>query len=151
MRRLYIVLIVLGVIAFLAMSAILARVYSADNAERSELTGLVTAEARGDSASVISRIQNCAQDAACRQRAVAVSAALRHPGTVQVLQIQASTGFNVVSTTGTARVAWVVGGSLPIVQCVVVHRAGNAVSGLRVELLKLSPRIKSDQDCPAHF
>jgi hypothetical protein len=151
MRRMYLVLIALGIVAFLALSAILARVYSADNAERSALTGLVQAEARGDTAAVIARIEHCRQSPACTARAAEVSSALRHSGAVQVLQIQASTGFNVVSTTGTARVAWDVGGSLPIVQCVVVHRAGNAVSGLRVELMKVSPRIKSDADCPSSF
>lgn len=151
MRRLYILLIVLGVLAFLGISAILARVYSADNGERSALTGLVQAEARGDTIAVIARIENCARQPACTARAAALTAALRHPGQVQVLQIVASTGFNVVSTTGTARVAWQVDGSLPIVQCVVVHRAGNAVSGLHVELIKVSPRIKSDADCPARF
>jgi hypothetical protein len=50
-----------------------------------------------------------------------------------------------------ARVAWQAGGSLPIVQCLRVRRAGNAVSGLRVELLELSRRIASDADCPARF
>lgn len=151
MRRLYIVLIVLGVIAFLAVSAILARVYSADNAERSALTGLVQAEARGDTAAVVARVENCRSRPTCRARAAALAAALRRSGQVQVLQIVASTGFNVVSTTGTARVAWQIGNSLPIVQCVVVHRAGNAVSGIHVQLIKVSPRIKSDQDCPPSF
>jgi hypothetical protein len=46
---------------------------------------------------------------------------------------------------------WSVAGSLPIVQCVRVHRAGNVLSGLRVELLALSRRIASDSDCPASF
>ena len=52
---------------------------------------------------------------------------------------------------GTNRVAWKSPSSLPIVQCVRVHRAGDALSGLRIELQSLSPRIKSDADCPAHF
>jgi hypothetical protein len=48
-------------------------------------------------------------------------------------------------------VAWNAGGSLPIVQCVTVRRAGNALSGLHVQLLELSPRIQSDAGCPARF
>jgi hypothetical protein len=32
-----------------------------------------------------------------------------------------------------------------------VRRAGNAFSGLHIELLALSARIKSDADCPARF
>ena len=39
----------------------------------------------------------------------------------------------------------------PIVQCVKVRRAGNPISGLRVELLQVSKRIKSDTACPAHY
>jgi hypothetical protein len=48
-------------------------------------------------------------------------------------------------------VVWTAGGSLPIVQCVRVRRAGNVFSGLRVELLVLTRRIKTDADCPARF
>jgi hypothetical protein len=40
---------------------------------------------------------------------------------------------------------------LPVVQCVRVKRAGNALSGLHIELLEISARIKSDQDCPARY
>ena len=47
--------------------------------------------------------------------------------------------------------AWTAGSSLPIVQCVKVRRAGNPISGLRVELLVVSVRIHTDADCPAHF
>jgi len=70
---------------------------------------------------------------------------------VSIIQLQPSTSFSVAGTLGTARVAWNVAGSLPIVQCVRVRRAGNAISGLRVELLEISPRIKSDSACPARF
>ena len=52
---------------------------------------------------------------------------------------------------GTARVAWLVGSSLPIVQCVRVRHAGDVLQGFRIELLRLSLRIKSDADCPARF
>jgi hypothetical protein len=32
-----------------------------------------------------------------------------------------------------------------------VRRAGNAISGITIELLELSRRIKSDADCPGRF
>jgi hypothetical protein len=48
-------------------------------------------------------------------------------------------------------VAWSIGGSQPIVQCVRVRRAGNVFSGLRVELLALSRKVASDAACPAQF
>jgi hypothetical protein len=34
---------------------------------------------------------------------------------------------------------------------VLVRRAGNIFSGLRIELLKISRRITSDKDCPARY
>lgn len=140
-----------GVIVFLLISAVLARAFSVDSAERSAITAVLQAEARGDAAGVISRFSGCQSDAACRARATAVAAALRRPGHVSVIQLQSSAGFSLGSTRGTARVAWSIAGGLPIVQCVRVHRAGNVISGLHVELLALSKRIASDADCPASF
>ena len=51
---------------------------------------------------------------------------------------------------GTARVVWRVGFSLPIVQCVRVRRAGDAISGFQVELVAITPRIHTDANCPSH-
>jgi hypothetical protein len=152
MRRPYVLLIVgVLIVVFLAISALLARVFSADGAERTAITSLVQAEARGDAGAVASQIQGCSQSAACRARAVANADALKRPGAVSILQLQSSAGFSLGSTEGTARVAWRIGRSLPIVQCVKVRRAGNALSGLHVELLEVSPRITSNRDCPTRF
>jgi hypothetical protein len=150
-RSVLLALVAAGVVVFLLISALLARAFSIDSAERSAITGVVRAEARGDSAGVIDRFTGCAGDAACRARAVANAQALRHPGNVSIIQIQTSAGFSLTGTRGVARVVWNVGGSLPIVQCVRVHRAGNVLSGLHVELLALSRRIATDSDCPARF
>jgi hypothetical protein len=76
---------------------------------------------------------------------------LKRSGSVLILQLTTSAGFSLGSTLGTARVAWRVGSALPIVQCVRVRRAGNALSGQRVELLEISVRIKTDGDCPARY
>ena len=151
MRRAYVVAIAAAIVLFLVISALLARVLSANSAEQSAITALVMAEARGDTAGVIDAITGCHAAPACRRRASEVAAALRRPGAVSIIQLQPSTSFSIAGTSGTARVAWNVGGSLPIVQCVRVRRAGNAISGLRVELLEVSRRIKSDTACPAHF
>jgi len=152
-RRPYLIaLVAAGIILFLAISALLARAFSVDSAERSAITAVVQAEARGDLAGVVARISGCSARAACRARATADVAALRRPGAVSILQIQTSSGFSLTGSTGTARVAWTAGSSLPIVQCVRVRRAGNVLSGLRVELLELSRRLaKADADCPARF
>lgn len=150
-RSVQLALAAAGVIVFLLISAVLARAFSVDSAERSALTAVVQAEARGDSAGVIARFDGCAAQPACRARAQADVAALRRPGRVSVIQIQTSAGFSLTSTRGTARVVWSVAGGLPIVQCVRVHRAGDVISGLRVKLLAISRRIASDADCPATF
>ena len=100
---------------------------------------------------IVGEIVGCRTEPACRQRAAVNAAALKHAGPVSIIQLQPSTSFSLGGTQGTARVAWNVGSSLPIVQCVRVRRAGNPISGLRVELLEVSKRIPSGDDCPAQF
>jgi hypothetical protein len=150
-RPLYIGLIGLAVLLFLAISAVLARVFSLDGAERTAITSLVQAEAAGNTQGVLKQIQGCGASAACRVRVNENIAQLRHSGAVTILQLNPSAGFSLGATTGIARVAWEVGSSLPRVQCVRVKRAGNAISGFRIELLEVSPKIESDSDCPASF
>jgi hypothetical protein len=150
-RRAYLIAITAAVIVFLIISALLARVFSANAAEQSAITALVKAQARGDTGAIIDRIVDCRTTPACQLRARENAQALRHPGTVSIIQIQPSTSFSIAGTSGTARVAWNVGGSLPIVQCVRVRRTGNVISGLDVELTEVSRRIKSDAPCPARF
>jgi hypothetical protein len=150
-RRVYLLLIAVGLLVFLAASAMLARVWSAGGAETAAITTLVKDEARGDQAGVIAQITGCGADSQCRARAAANVAALRHSGSVSIITFQPSAGFSLTGSTGTARVAWLVGSSLPIVQCVRVRRAGNAISGLRVQLLTVSLRIRSNTDCPPRF
>ena len=152
MRRAYILAIAAAIIVFLVVSALLARVLSANSAEQSAITTLVKDEARGDTAAVISDIAECRTSPACRTRAAENATALKHSGAVSIIQIQPSTSFSIAATLGTARVAWnVAGRPHPIVQCVRVHRTGNAISGLKVKLLVVSRRINSESACPARF
>ena len=152
MRRSYVLILIgLGVVVFLFVSALLARAFSIDGAEQSAITSLLQAEARGDAAGVVSRIRDCGQSAACQARAQTDAAALRTPGPVTVIKLDPSAGFSFGSTVGTARVAWRIGNGLPIVQCVRVKRAGNVLSGLRVKLLEVSRRIPSDKPCPVRY
>jgi hypothetical protein len=144
-------LIVVGLIVFLVVSAVLARVLSIDGAERSAITTLVQAQARGNSAGMVEQIHGCAANPACRQRVAQNAVSLKRAGSVKILEINVSAGFSLGSTLGTARVAWEAGSTLPVTQCVRVRRAGNALSGLRVQLLEISPRIKTDGACPAHY
>ena len=148
MRRAYIVAIAVGVLLFLAISGLLARAFSANSAEQDAITSLVTAEARGDVNGVLDDILGCRATATCRQRAASNAARLERPGAVSIAQLTPSTSFSLAGEEGTARVAWIVGGSKPITQCVRVRRTGNVLSGLRVELLAVTPRLKTDADCP---
>ncbi|HUE25848.1 MAG TPA: hypothetical protein VMP89_03670 [Solirubrobacteraceae bacterium] len=150
-RARLLLLIALGVVLFVAVSGLLARVLSLDGAERSAITGLIQAEARGDAHAMSARIQDCGGNSACQARVAANAAALRRPGTVAILQLNPSAGFSLGSTVGTARVAWRAGAALPIVQCVRVRRAGNALSGQRIELQEISVRIPTGADCPARY
>ena len=150
MRRAYLLLIAAALLLFIAISALLARVFSADGAERSALTALVRAEARGDTAGALERINGCRANATCSARVEQYVATLKRPGSVAILEINPSAGFSLTSTVGTARVAWNVGGSLPIVQCVRVRRGGNAIGGWHIELLAIL-KIASNADCPSRL
>jgi hypothetical protein len=150
-RPVVVALAIAGLVVFLAVSAILARAFSIDDAERAAITAVVQAEARGEPAAILAQMTGCSERPSCRTRVLTEAAVLRRSGAVSIIQIQPSAGFSLSGTTGIARVAWKAGGSLPIVQCLRVRRAGNVANGLRVELLTLSPRIASDADCPARF
>jgi hypothetical protein len=141
-------LLALGVVAFLVISALLARALSADNAENSAITSLVQEEARGNAAAAQARIEQCTATPGCQTRISSNAAALKRPGSVTVLQLEPSTGFSLGSTLGTARVAFRIGSSDAIVQCVRVRRAGDVLSGLRIELLSVSAPLKGDASCP---
>jgi hypothetical protein len=150
-RRTYIAAIAAAIVLFLIISALLARVFSANSAEQSAITSLVKDEAHGDTGAVIGDIAGCDVSETCRTRAGYNASTLKRPGAVSIIQIQPSTSFSIAGTQGTARVAWNAGGSLPIVQCVRVRRTGNVISGLKVELLEVSRRIKSDTPCPPRY
>jgi hypothetical protein len=150
-RRQIVSLIVAAVVVFLVLSALLARGLSVGGAEDSAITDLVTAEARGNPTRVAALIDGCSSSQPCRLRAQTNAAALKRAGTVSIIQIQPSAGFSLTGTVGTARVAWLVGGSLPRVQCVRVRRAGNILKGYTVRLERVSVRIKSNTACPRSY
>jgi len=147
-----VLLIILAVIVvFLLVSALLARVYSSVTAERSGVTALVDAEAHGEKTSMLDDLYQCRSSAACRARVAADAGALRRAGAVSVLELSVSSSFPIFGKTGVARVAWETPGQLPITQCVRVRHTGNPISGMKVELLEISERIKTNGDCPKQF
>ncbi len=151
MRRPSLLLIVTGGVLFLAISLVLARVWSVEGAETSAVTALVQAEARGDQSGMISRLSGCARDAVCLARVAGEAARLRQTGRISILALTPSAGFSLGATLGSARVAWKSQSSLPIVQCVRVRRAGDVIGGLQIELLAISSQLKGDADCSRAF
>ena len=151
MRRSYVLAIAVGIVLFLVISALLARAFSANSAEQSAITALIKAEASGDASRVLGEIVDCQTMPSCRQRAIGNAAALKHAGAVSIAQLTPSTSFSIVGEEGTARVAWIVGGSKPVTQCVRVRRTGNVLTGLRVQLLAVTPGLAADANCPSRL
>jgi len=147
-RPLRYALIGLAVVAFLVISAGLARVLGAANAERDAAVDLVKAESHGDAAAVIAAIRGCRSQPACRRRMTAQVERLRSAGKVRVLRLDGPSHFALEARTGTARIAWRAGYALPVVQCVRLRRTGDLSHGFRVEVLALSSPIRRVASCP---
>lgn len=150
-RRVVILSIAAAVVLFVVVSGLVARAVGVGDAQTAAITALVRAEARGDTADVEALIDGCARSGACRARAQELTATLHRPGRVSILQMTTSTNFAVSGSDGTARVAWLVGGSLARTQCVRVRNAGNVLTGFTIHLLRVSPRLASDASCPDRF
>lgn len=142
-RSLKIGLLVAGVVVFLLISAGLARVFTAGDAERSQINVVVKAEARGDAAAVIRAISGCAAKPDCVTRAKANAAALRRAGEPKLLRLDPTTRIVLGDSRGTTRVAWIPGKGFPIVQCFYIHRTGNVLTGMGVQVTGVSQRIRS--------
>ena len=56
----------------------------------------------------------------------------------KILSVKSRTSYSLTGGTGKTRLAWIVIGRRPVVQCVQVRRSGNAVAGIEVRLLSLS-------------
>ncbi|MHB8691879.1 MAG: hypothetical protein ACYDHH_11575 [Solirubrobacteraceae bacterium] len=149
-RPVLIGLIPLAFVLFLAISTVVARIFSVDDAERAAIVSLIQAQARGDATGMVRELYRC--DAACRQRVAHDAVALKETGHVQIAEINTSAGFSFASTTGTARVAWYAGNPRPVVQCIRVQRAGNVFTGFTIRLLKLGDKLPfSDESCPRRY
>jgi hypothetical protein len=152
MRRRYVIASIgLAVVLFVVISVLVARAVGVGDAQNAAVTALVRSEARGDTNGVIALISGCARSASCRARAAQLTATLRRPGLLSIIQVQPSTNVAVTGSVGTARVAWLVGSSLPRVQCVRVRNAGNVLAGFTIEILQVSARLASDATCPSRF
>ena len=144
MRRLP--LIVVGVIAFLAISLLLARYLTTENRERDAIYALLVAQARGDVGAMRARLTGC--DGRCAATVAANARRLRAPGSPKILRLDSATSYALGSASGPTRVAWtIVNRQLPVVQCVDVRRAGNALAGRRLVLRSISAPIGGQDTC----
>ena len=134
---------------FLAVSFLLARFLSAENAERDDEVALLQAQARGDVPGMLALLSGCSARPACVAvvRANAANPRLRRAGAVKILSLKSATSYALSSTTGKTRLAWTVIGKLPVVQCVEVRRSGNFLAGMTISLLSLSAPIPNEADC----
>ncbi len=132
---------------FLAISALLARFLSVENAERDDLVALLQAQAQGDAPAMLNQLSGCREIPSCAAVAQADAARLHRPGSIKILTLTSPTAYSLTGATGTTRVAWTVIGTLPVVQCVRVRRTGNAITGVSVRLLSIGPQIPGENDC----
>lgn len=143
-----ILLLALGLLLFLAISVGLARVLNANGAEQSAILALLREQARGDASAMIERIDGCARRRSCVADARATAVRLRSPGEVTLVRLDASTSFSLGDHDGVARVVWKTPSRTTVVQCVEVHRGGDVIGGLSVELRALSRPIGHQAACP---
>jgi hypothetical protein len=145
-RRRKVLLVAGGVIAFLAVSLLLARYLTTENSERDAVYALLRDQARGDTAAMLARLDGC--DTRCRANVEANARRLARPGDVKILAYQSSTSYALGSAEGPTRVAWtIVNRQLPVVQCVQIQRTGNVLAGRGINLRRLSVPIDRQGSC----
>jgi len=138
--------IALTVLVFLAISFAVTRWLNADTVERGAVVELLRAQARGDTEAMLARLE--CRDRACVSAVKANAQRLRGRGELKVALYQSATAHALRSRTKPTRVVWFTPGRLTTVQCVLVRRSGNALSGLSVSLLRLSTPIERESSCP---
>ncbi len=147
MRRVTIVTaVVFGLFVFLGISFLLARSLTGEGAERARVLDVLQAQARGDADAVLEQLPACSREPACARVTRERAAQLKRPGKVQILNYRPSIRVTMTRQSGTGRVAWRAGTSLPVVQCVKALREGPLTGG-GVELLAISKPIGLDASC----
>ena len=143
------VLIAAGILVFVAVSFVIARFLTTEGRERSAIDELISAQAKGDAAAMLDLLdEDCQADDRCRATVEANARELRRSGDPKIISLKSGTSYEFGEATGTTRVAWtVIDGSLPVVQCVDVHRGGSALSGRTVTLLRISAPIGNEASC----
>lgn len=147
MRRAKIAIVVgFMVFIFLGLAVLLGRGLTGSITERAEVLDLVEAEAAGDAEAALAELPACRAEPACAGLVRERVERLRRSGEVEILTYDPSVQVALTNRTGTGRVAWRAGRSLPIVQCVRVRRDG-PLTGADVELLSISAPIGREAGC----
>ncbi|HEY2536574.1 MAG TPA: hypothetical protein VGI24_06280 [Solirubrobacteraceae bacterium] len=146
-RRRRLAIVATAVVLLVVVGALLARYLFTENVERRDILAVLQAQARGDAQRELALLDGCRAEPSCAATVRASALKLERAGEIKILSIKAPTAGALSETTGTARVAWTVIGRLPIVQCFVVRRTGNALQGLHVSLLSLSAPIENEANC----
>src|SRR5947209_17627878 len=97
-------LVAAGIIAFLAVSALVARWLTADNAERTKVEGLLRAQAHGDADGMLRDLDGCAGPCATTVRAGARR--LPRPGALQIVDYESATSHALGGPVGQQRAGW---------------------------------------------
>ncbi len=135
-------------VCFVVTSAVLARWLATENRERAAVLELLRAEARGDAAAMLGRLEGCAASAPCRAAVADNARTLRRGGEVKILAYGSGTRYATGTATGRTRVAWgIVDRGLPVVQCVDVRREGSVLAGHSITLQRLSRPIGRESSC----
>jgi hypothetical protein len=137
----------ISALVVIVIGVLLARYLSVEDAERNDILAVLQAQAHGDAPRELALLDGCAGKPSCAATVREGARKLRRPGAVKILSIKSPTAYTLTGATGTTRVAWTVIGRLPVVQCVLVSRRGNPLSGIDVTLRSLSAPIGNEADC----
>jgi hypothetical protein len=141
------IVIAVAVVAFLAISLLLARWLTTDNVERDRVVRLLRAQAAGDGAAMAREIAGCETRSACRAAVARQAQALRSPGGVEIVAYDSATAHALGDASGPTRVVWKTPSRLTTVQCVDVRRRGSVLSGLSVTVTAVSEPIDRQAGC----
>jgi hypothetical protein len=143
-RRLLAIVVPLTLVV-LVVGFVAARFLTTENRERDAIFTLLQREAAGDERGVLGHLHGC--DVACAAKVRAFLPKVAGTGAVKIARLDSGTSYSLGTSTGTSRVVWVHGvDSRPIVQCVVVRRAGDPLTGRSVSLLALSAPLANNED-----
>jgi hypothetical protein len=147
LRPVHIALIALALALFLTISVLLARFLSTENVERDDVLSVLVAQTSGNAEAMLDKLDGCRSRPACVATVRSNAARLRRSGSVKILSLTSHTAYSLSASRGKTRVAWTVIGRLPVVQCVLVRRTGDFLTGMTVALSSISAPIPNEADC----